>query len=355
MSKGYIIDEIGREFYLLRSPEIDFHRNIYLKRFIGTEGRRCSMVLDPGTRLDLNVLLPFLEKKIGGISELSAVFLSHQDPDLTANLAHILSVAPRSVLLTSIDTWRLVKMYGIPDTRVNTIERFSTQIIKVAKTNHRLGIVPARYCHFRGSMMLYDYESKILFSGDFLGGVDTKKQAGIYADEDSWEGIALFHQLYMPSTVALRHTIERITMLEPFPEIIAPQHGDIIKGEYIHKFLGRLSSLTVGAELISEADEQVEKTLQVITTFLDYLRKNHNQAVEIFENAFRHDINFTTPVVLKDGKAVQLKVSPTVTLQQIILLINASESVISPRILKGIFMDMVQKAGINFYQEDDDD
>jgi len=347
--------KIGKEFYLLQSPEKDFHRNIYLKRFIGKDGQQSSLIFDPGTKLDLKMLLPFLEREIGGISELSAIFLSHQDPDLTSNLAHILSEAPSSIVLTSIDTWRLVKMYGIPDKRVNTVESFSTQIIKVLKTGHRLRIVPARYCHFRGSMMIYDYESRILFSGDFLGGVDTKKEDGIYANETSWEGIALFHQLYMPSTVALRHTIERITMLEPFPEIIAPQHGDVIKGEYIHKFLGRLSSLTVGAELISEADEQIEKTLQVINTLLDYLRNNQIQAAKILENAFRHDVNFTTPVVLKNGKAVELKVSPTVTLQQILLLLNTSESANSSNILKDIFIDMVHEAGIPVYLEDDDE
>jgi hypothetical protein len=116
-----------------------------------------------------------------------------------------------------------------------------------------------------------------------------------------------------------------------------------------------LSSLTVGAELISEADEQIEKTLQVINTFLDYLRNNQNDAVKILENAFRQDVNFTTPVVLKNGKAVQLKVSPTVTLQQIVLLLNTSESANSSNILKDIFIDMVKEAGIPVYLEDEDE
>jgi flavorubredoxin len=299
--------------------------------------------------------MPFLEEKIGGIVNLSAVFLSHQDPDLTANLPSIMSQAPESILLTSIDTWRLVKMYGIPDKRVNTVEKFSTKTIKVLKTGHRLSVVPARYCHFRGSMMLYDLESKILFSGDFLGGVDTRKGEGIYADEDSWEGIALFHQLYMPSTVALKHTIERISMLDPFPEVIAPQHGDIIKGEFIHKFIGRLSSLTVGAELISEADDQGEKTLQVINSFLAYLKENHSQVASVLENGLRHDVKFASPVIFKDGKAVQLKVSPTVTLQQIIHLIRSLQSEMSPTFIQSIFMEMVKKAEINFYLDDEDE
>jgi hypothetical protein len=33
----YIVEEIGREFFLIRSPEMELNRNIYLKRFISSD------------------------------------------------------------------------------------------------------------------------------------------------------------------------------------------------------------------------------------------------------------------------------------------------------------------------------
>lgn len=344
-----VITEIGPNFWQLRSPEEDFHRNLYFKQFVGADGKKVNMIMDPGTKLDLNDLLPFLKEKIGGIQNIHMIFLSHQDPDLTANTTLVMSSAPKSFLITSVDTWRLVHMYGIPEKRMKTIESFATEEISIKATGHKIRFVPARYCHFRGAMMLYDYESRILFTGDLLGGVDSRPHDGtIFATEESWEGISLFHQLYMPSTVALKHAIETISMLDPFPEIIAPQHGDLITGENIHKFLARLSNLTVGAELLAGADFQSEKAVLAINNFLSFLADNHPEVRQALTTELVKEGDFTNPVVLTAGVVTELKVSPTVTFQQIIHILQTTPLAQDLGHLVSIFIDNVQDLGIDF-------
>ena len=203
-------------------------------------------------------------------------------------------------------------------------------------------------------MMVYDYESRILFSGDLFGGVNTNLEGGIYATEGSWEGISLFHQLYMPSTVALKHTMERISILNPFPEIIAPQHGDIVAGENVYKFLGRLSSLTVGAELVSQADLQKEQALLAINNFFSYLQKNCDQVLKIFHEEFRKGKKIFTPLILINGRAMDLKVSPTVTFQQIIHILNTSPDARPYPNLRSIFLDIIKEAGLEFHWVEDE-
>jgi glyoxylase-like metal-dependent hydrolase (beta-lactamase superfamily II) len=343
-----MIHTIGTEFYMIRSTEEDFHRNIYLKRFIGSDGKAVNMLFDPGTRLDMGNMLPMLKEKAGGIANTNLVFLSHQDPDLTANIGTVLASAPRSYLITSVDTWRLVKMYGLPEKRVRTVESFDSMVLKMKKSGHRVRFVPARYCHFRGAMMVYDYESRVLFSGDVFGGVNTREGDGIYATEDSWEGIKLFHQLYMPSSKALQKTMEAISMLNPFPETIAPQHGDVIKGDFVIEFMDRLSRLQVGADLMEENNPEVDLAVLGINNFLELMGINFPEVRDEFLSHFQKGNDFTSPFVFTGGTVSGIKISPDNALMQIYAMIGKIEDRETQQHLRAIFMDSMDQLDIHF-------
>ena len=177
----HIISEVGKNFILMRSPEEDFHRNIYLKKFIQDGQLVSSMIFDPGTKLDMADLMVFLKDQIGGLENLEMIFLSHQDPDLTSNTPMVMANAKKSLLITSVDTWRLVKMYGIPQNRVFTTESFDSDTVNVKKTPLKIQFIPAPFCHFKGAMMTYDHESRVLFTGDFFSGVNSQTDDAIYA------------------------------------------------------------------------------------------------------------------------------------------------------------------------------
>ncbi len=305
------IHEIGKDFFLFRSDEKDFHRNIYLKRFVGRDGSSINMICDPGTRLDIGLVLGALKELIGGIENIHLVFLSHQDPDLTSNINVFLTGSPAAKIVCSIDTWRLVRMYGIDDKRYYAVENFKSKTLKIGRTGHRIQFVPALFCHFRGAMMFYDFESGILFSGDFLGGVDTRKGTGIYATEESWSGISIFHQLYMPSTDAVRETVQRIGLLNPIPDVIAPQHGDVINGNLVVEFLTRLLSLEVGFDIIKKEESQKGLFLSAINSFLDFVAGKYPAVHKALLEELKKTGTFTTIFVVAGASIIDIKVRAT--------------------------------------------
>jgi glyoxylase-like metal-dependent hydrolase (beta-lactamase superfamily II) len=307
------IHEVGKEFFLLRSSETDFHRNIFIKRFI-SGNERANLICDPGTRLDIATLMEALDKLIGGAQNLNAIFLSHQDPDVSSNTLAMLGLAPRATVITSIDTWRLVKMYGIPENRFYGAESFKDSVLQVKATGHKIKLVPAHYCHFRGALMLYDIESRVLFSGDLLGGLNTRKGDGIWADEASWPGISLFHQVYMPSHQALELAIGRIASLRPEPLVIAPQHGDVIRGELVTEFAARLASLDVALDLQGKTGPVRDLTLLCINDFLDAVRNRDANVHRWLLDELQAPRGFTTLFSFTSGTLTELKVSPEAAL-----------------------------------------
>jgi len=306
--KKEMIHEIGKDFFLFRSDEKDFHRNIYLKRFVGADGSSINMICDPGTRLDISLVVDALKELVGGIENIHLVFLSHQDPDLTSNINVFLTGSPKAKIVCSIDTWRLVRMYGIQENRYYAVENFRSKILRIGRTGHRIQFVPAQFCHFRGAMMFYDFETKILFSGDLLGGIDTRKGGGVYATEESWGGISIFHQLYMPSTDALREAVQRISLLNPIPDVIAPQHGDVISGDLVVEFLTRLMDLDVGYDVIKKEESQKDGFLLAVNAFLDFVGGKYPAMHTALLGELKKTGTFTTIFVIAGASIIDLKV-----------------------------------------------
>ena len=302
------IFEIGKEVYLIKSNEHDFHRNIYLKKFISPSGEEKSLIFDPGTKIDLPVLLNVLKKLIGGIQNLDFVFLSHQDPDVSANINMILTTAPKAAVISSLDTWRLVKMYGLPEKRFWGIENLKSDTVRIKKTGHKIAFIPALFTHFRGAMMLYDYESDILFSGDFLCGLNTRIGKGIFASEESWKGISLFHQLYIPCNKAISDTVGRIGMLPKIPGIIAPQHGDILKGKLVETFLDRITRIDVGLDIASNKTDR-ELIILALNKFLEVFQNQHPENFNHLMSVLKKPGEFTTFFTISETLILDLKIS----------------------------------------------
>jgi len=305
-----VIHEIGKSFYLLRSEEEDFHRNIYVKVF-KKENKVVNLIMDPGSRVDIEPLTKSLQELIGGIDKIDLIFLSHQDPDVSSAVPFLLSIAPGAVVITSQDTMRLIKMYGIPAKRIKAVEDFRSDTVHIKLTGHKIKFVPAYFCHFRGAMMLYDFESRVLFTGDFMGGLNTIKGRPIYATEEAWEGISLFHSIYMPSNLALKHTIDRISLLNPFPEVIAPQHGYVVKSDLLVEFLTRVSTLNVGMDLLTYKEPAEEQFLLAVNEFMDRVKKEHPSLYSRIYERLLTPGNFSSPFIAKGAEIVKSKILPS--------------------------------------------
>jgi len=245
-----------------RDPKSIFHANPYLRIFRGVspEGRaqQFNLLIDPGSRSDFAVVSTKVSSLIGSLSRVSAVWVNHQDPDVSSSASMIVAKhSPRAAVICSEATWRLIVHYGLPRERFFSTERFKSGLR--LPTGDRLLPVPSPFCHFRGAVMLYDPATRVLFSGDLFGGLTVQGAEGIWADESDWRGMRAFHQMYMPTQKALAIACEAIRALEPKVEIIAPQHGRVIPKELIGYFLERLERLPVGLDVLdaNEEDPQV--------------------------------------------------------------------------------------------------
>ncbi|MCL2777025.1 MAG: protein kinase [Polyangiaceae bacterium] len=244
-----------------RDPKAIFHSNPYLRIFRGQgpDGRpvQFNLLADPGSSSDFAVVSAKVSSLIGSLDKLSALHINHQDPDVGSS-AFVISMrfAPRALILSSEATWRLIVHFNLPRERYVDLDKFA-QGFKLP-TGHTMIPVPTPFCHFRGSTMLYDHATRVLFSGDLFGGVTTEGVEGLWADESDWPGMRAFHQMYMPTQRALANAVSAIRKLDPPVEIIAPQHGRVIRGGLVDTFLDRLEHLPVGLDVMEDAEQGVD-------------------------------------------------------------------------------------------------
>ena len=254
--------EIAEGTYWIGKREEDsiFHANPYLRVFEGRDEntgqqRRFNFLIDPGSSSDFSIVSQKVSRVIGGLKNVSAIYLNHQDPDVGSITPLITArFARKASIVCSEDTFRLAVHQGLMKDRFIPTERARSGMIALP-TGHRVQVVPSPYCHFRGAVMLYDPSTRVLFTGDLFGGLTEKGPGRLDATEDDWRGIRAFHQIYMPSNMALRRTIDAIRRLDPFPEVLAPQHGVIARGDLVKEWLDRMYHLPVGLDISDENDE----------------------------------------------------------------------------------------------------
>jgi len=243
-----------------REPGNIFYANPYLRRFRGTDAKtqraaEFNLLIDPGSSSDFSTIHTKVTSLIGGMERLSALFINHQDPDVGSSASIITArYAPRAGLLCSEDTWRLIVHQNLPRNRFIPTEKFAQGLS--VPTGHKLLPVPSPFCHFRGAVMLYDPQTRVLFTGDLFGGLTDANAKGLWADESDWAGIRAFHQIYMPVNAALARVVATIRKLTPAVEIIAPQHGRVIRGPLVQQFLERMEKLQVGLDIMDEAQDR---------------------------------------------------------------------------------------------------
>lgn len=273
--------EIEKGLYLFKNPELFFNFNSYLLTCPTDEKLNINILFDP---LPLRCFKDFVKaiNELIGVENIDIIYTNHQDPDLTSSVPALLDLAPRAIYITSQDTWRLVSGYNISPDRYQPVEFIPNRKLKLTKKGDLcLEFIPTPFCHFRGATAVYYPKLKALFSGDLLGGASTKDTEGIYATEDSWLGIKLFHEVYMPTKEALRLAVDKIGRLDPLPELILPQHGDIIKGKLITEFLSKLNDLEVGLDYIRTKEREEEFYIRVFNDMLEYAKEKYGERMTI--------------------------------------------------------------------------
>ncbi|QOX79052.1 MBL fold hydrolase [Trichlorobacter lovleyi] len=244
-------------------------RNSFLRIFKGN-GTTGSLLIDPGPTNDLDSLSQKVSAVLpGGLSKLNLVFINHQDPDVVGVLPTLTKLNQNLTVIATEDTWRLVNLNGMSQTSFRAVDRVQGQTVGLP-TGHKLQFIPTPFCHFRGACMIYDLESRILFTGDLFGGIAA---TGLHATEENWAGIKAFHQLYMPSNEAIRLAVKKIRALSPAPLALMPQHGGLIKGELMELFMQRMEELQVGLDIIISLTEKLPALIAGLNEILEGVKE----------------------------------------------------------------------------------
>jgi len=287
-----------------RNPTALLQCNTYLRTYPTPNGK-LNLTIDPGSRFDYPEVQANIEQVIGDLRAVSTCSLNHQDPDVVGNTPAFCAANPAMNLLVTEDTWRLVRHLDFHPGHVE----FASAARNSRTLGGRLRLVPTPFCHFRGAMAFYDPEIKTLFSGDLFGGINQLGRVHLYAEDEDWIGIAQFHQIYMPSREILRYAVRQIEALNPAVEIIAPQHGHVIVGEQVPKFLERMRELLVGYDLlIEEFDDQFLTAYQeVIRQLVGWVGDiiGHDEVFSRLKRPDTDDLNQQLSIIGRDVTLVK--------------------------------------------------
>ncbi len=308
-----------------RNPNSLLQMNVYLRRF-QKDKKSINFLIDPGSPLDFPHISQKIAKVIGNISKINLYSLNHPDPDVAMNAVFIRNANAKAVCLTTEENWRLIAHYEIPPESVKLIHTFKEGKAPLA-TGHILKFIPSPFCHAKGAFMIYDPQTRVLFTGDLFGGIsDAERIFQFFAEEEEWDGIRAFHQIYMPTKRALRYVIEKIRALYPPPLIIAPQHGAILKGVILEQFMDRLFNLDVGADLLQseEIQEWLKQYREAGNAFIDEAASF--MTMEAIKRKLQHNNQIVSAAVLADGYIQQIFSRPEEVYEQLVLaLIDGEE------------------------------
>ncbi len=237
--------ELAEDVFWVASyvPNDPFQCHVYLIRN-GEE----SILIDPGSMITFPVVLEKIFK-ITSLRNIKYIIMHHQDPDITGCYSTLESLFPENQQRFIVTHWRtkvLLKHY-MWETPFYLIDKHDW---KLKAGDRELEFVFTPYAHFPGAFCTFDKKTKVLFSSDIFGAISDKFFLFAVDDEEYYKGVELFHKHYMPSRHILNYALDRIT--EKNPEVIAPQHGSIIKKDMIDRVVKRLRDLDCGLYLLDE-------------------------------------------------------------------------------------------------------
>ncbi len=176
-------------------------------------------------------------------STLSAIFASHQDPDICSSLALWLEFNPKMHCYVSWMWSSFIPHFG------GTAETFipiPDEGTDIPLAGLMLQTIPAHYLHSSGNLHLYDRVAKVLFSGDVGAALLPAEMDGLYVEnfDTHIRHAQGFHQRWMGSNEAKRRWCERVSKMEI--DMLCPQHGAIYRGEDVQRFINWFDELQVG-------------------------------------------------------------------------------------------------------------
>ncbi|MUM63841.1 MBL fold metallo-hydrolase [Acidianus infernus] len=244
-----LAEEKGNKFVWLSIDEAEMDKGIITNQYLLTVKDK-GILMDPGGPLVFERVYNVMQKFIKP-EDVEYIFLSHEDPDIVSGITLWLNYCPNAKILIS-DLWdRFLPHLGV-DIKMNVI-RIPIQGMQINLNGDNLKIIPAHFLHSVGNFHLYDPITKVYFSGDLGAAVFPKGSWYIIVDnfDEHKKYMENFHKKYMANKKAIELWLKQIQGLDI--RIIAPQHGAVIEGDNVRKFIEWIKSLDkIGIDLLEE-------------------------------------------------------------------------------------------------------
>jgi len=245
-----------------------------------------AVLIDPGP-------VPYFEQtyekvaKIVPIEKIRYIVVGHQDPDVCASIPLFEREGFTGEVVTHWRTSVLLPSYGI-----------ESKYYLVDQNGYRLGLASGKtlefihtpYLHFPGSVIVYDPESKILFSNDLFGAFSYNWS--FWADDNYVETMEAFHEHYMPGHEILGPVMELLLNIEI--SMIAPQHGSLIR-DRVREAILALRDLECGSFL-----NPIKKELMEIGGYMGLCNRVLKRYYSLFDPAEVRDVFADSDITLDE-------------------------------------------------------
>ena len=230
-------------YFLLGFGESSREEGIPSNQYLVTRDGH-AVLFDPGG----SGLFPILSARLSEWTDLAsvrAIFLSHQDPDVSAGLDIWMQITGARVYLSRLWTRFMPHMDLTHPDRLLPIPDDGA-LVEIAP-GFLFDVLPAHFLHSPGQINVLDPLSRILFTGDI--GAAERSNGLIFVDDfaEHLPHIEGFHRRYMASRKALRKWIREVERREV--DTIAPQHGPLYRGPAKDALLRWLFDLRCGVDL----------------------------------------------------------------------------------------------------------
>lgn len=237
-----LFDEGPHKFILLGFGESSREEGIPSNQYLVVHGAEAA-IFDPGG----TGLFPVLSARIAewvDLARVRAIFLSHQDPDVSAGLNVWMEVTGARVHLSRLWTRFMPHMDLVHSENLVPVPDGGSTV-EVAP-GFSLVTLPAHFLHSPGQINVYDPTSKILFTGDI--GAAERSNGTIYVEDfaEHLPHIEAFHKRYMAGNRALQKWVREVERHDV--AVIAPQHGPLYRGQAREDLLRWLFDLRCGMD-----------------------------------------------------------------------------------------------------------
>ncbi|MCF6266162.1 MAG: diguanylate cyclase [Desulfuromusa sp.] len=237
-----------------------------------------SILIDPGSILEFNTVVNKVNQ-VSNLKNVKYIILHHQDPDLCASVPMLkeLIARPDLQIITHSRIKELIKHFCL-DIKYYEVDKNNFELL--TSTGLELNFLTTPYCHSPGAIVTYEAKTKTLFSSDLFGGIT--ESWNFFADKDYFNEIKSFHESYMPSKDILNFSLSKIEKLDL--ELIAPQHGSIIKKEFIYDLINKMKKLNCGLYIDKKYNNELIEIKEKENFLNTVIESNNNAIISINKN-----------------------------------------------------------------------